>query len=281
MTLSFNRAIEHGALLDRALTETKAEGGIIAHAFLCTEATIIAIGGFDKDGVADLGARSGAQSWITPILVKRVDHTSDFYLALATLDDRNIVMRIVTSNRNGVGDDFPGNMDLVLIEPANNILNMLETTDLRTGSVATGHSADIKAINSSMLEGFIWSETVKKIKAEHDVDSVTLKIRPEILVEDTMAADDEDLLPVEFEYDLDEIPGTPFREALMVEYCDAKSSRKGKGLKLKDVCSLAKRATCLGEDAECSYDDYVFARATGRCKKCATQSSIRNKFKVN
>lgn len=281
MTLSFKRAIEHGGLLDHSLSATTEHGDIVAHSFLCTPNRTVSVGGFNRDGIADIGVRSTTETWITPILVKRVDHGSDFYLARATLNAHDLALRILVSNRDEVSEDFPGSMDLTLDDPAFEVIAQLGGNGPEIESGPTTFSLDTKAINNSMLEGFIWSEMVKKIRADHEVRTITLKVWPESLVADTMTEVGEDLPVVDFDYDLNEIPGTPFKEALMVEYCDARNSRKGKGLKLKDVCGLAKRATCLGEDTECSYDDYVFARATGRCRGCATQSSIRNKFKVN
>lgn len=138
----------------------------------------------------------------------------------------------------------------------------------------------LRALNESGMEGFVWAQIMREVMADHQIDKATLEVSHRQLTDGLHTSGTPVVKPVRFDFsERQEVPGSPLSFVLRTEFDDARASREGK-LALKDVCGLAKSSTCFGGDAACTYDDYVFARAIGQCKSCATQSQVRDKFKV-
>lgn len=293
MTLSFARAVQHGGLFSMGSSVTDVDEDVVSHAFLVSGTLIVTVGGFcaetlkSGEAVADIsGVSTGDNGGVaTPVMVSGADHAGDFiFLAEAVPSGGGIVLNFTESTIGEVFGLFS------TLGARGDVIKSMATarSSMRVSIPSVKHLSNptkmsaLKAINESMLGGFICSEIVSNAGRDSGpTDGVTtIYVPPGSIVDETLTAKSENLPSAVFQYAANEDPGTPFKWTMMVEYNDAKTLRKKDGLKLKDVCGRSKSTTCLGGDEPCDYDNYVFARATGRCRGCAKQDSVRDKFSI-
>lgn len=293
MTLSFTRAVKHGGLLETSSSVTMSDDDIVAHSFLISNSHIATVAGLKYAGdsgedIADLGgvaSRDDQATAMVPVLISDLSGDRQMFSARANAKSDGINLHIEKSTVS----EYVGLFGSVGARGDFYEVLLKAERSLRDDIGAPRHSGDInslpvllRAFNQSLLEGFVWSEMVSRIHREHGTaGNSTLFVHPSIIVDDPLESVSTDLPAMKVEYEPNETPGTPFRELLRVEYNDAKSTRSRTGLTLKDVCGRSQSTTCLGGDSVCDYDDYVFARATGRCRSCATQDSVRSKFTID
>ena len=293
MTLSFTRAVKHGGLLEVASSVTMSDDDIVAHSFLISDNHVATVAGpkysgADGEDIADLSGivnRVDPATAMVPILISDLSGDWAIFTARASAKSDGIDLRIAKSTISECVELFDsigarGDAYEVLLEANRSLRDDVGAP--RQSEGINSLALILRAFNRSMLEGFVWSEMVSKIRRDLGTDgNSTLFVPPSVIVDDPLESGSDDLPDMKAEYEPNETPGTPFRDLLRVEYNDAKSMRSRTGLTLKDVCGRSQSTTCLGGDSVCDYDDYVFARATGRCRSCATQDSIRSKFTID
>ena len=293
MTLSFTRAVKHGGLLEVASSVTVSDDDVVAHSFLISNnhvATVIGLkyagdGGEDIADLSGIANRDDRATAMVPILISSLSGDRQMFSARASAKSDGINLRIAKSTVSEYVKLFGsigvrGDIYEVLLKADRSLRDDIEAPRQSDGINSPPHL--LRAFNRSMLEGFVWSEMVSRIRRDLGTEgNSTLSVHPSIIVDDPLESSSADLPDMKVEYEPNETPGTPFREMLRVEYNDARSMRSRTGLTLKDVCGRSQSTTCLGGDSVCDYDDYVFARATGRCRSCATQDSIRSKFTID
>lgn len=293
MTLSFARAVKHGGLMETSISVTTSDADVVAHSFLISGSYVATVAGLKYAGdsgedIADLSgiaSRDGQATLMVPVLISDPSGDWMMFSAMAEAKSDGVNLRIAKSTMSewvGLFDSIGARGDIreVLLEADRSLRDSIGAPRQSdsTSSIATR----LRAFNRSMLEGFVWSEMVSYLRRDHGAESIsTLFVSPSIIVDDPLAPGPAGLPDMKAEYEPNETPGTPFREMLRVEYNDARSMRSRSGLTLRDVCGRSQSTTCLGGDSACDYDDYVFARATGRCRSCATQDSVRSKFTID
>lgn len=293
MTLSFTRAVKHGGLLEISDSVTMSDGDLVAHSFLISNNYVATVAGLNCAGdsgedIADLSGianRDDRATAMVPILIS--DRSGDWaiFTAGASAKSDGINLRIARSTMSECSElfdsvDTRGNFAAVASKASQTLIDDVGAP--RQSDGIKSMALILRAFNRSMLEGFVWSEMVSRIRRDLGTEgNSTLFVHPSIIVDDPLEFGSADLPDMKAEYEPNETPGTPFGELLRVEYNDAKSMRSRTGLTLKDVCGRSQSTTCLGGDSVCDYDDYVFARATGRCRSCAMQDSVRSKFTID
>ena len=138
-----------------------------------------------------------------------------------------------------------------------------------------------RALNDSLMEVFIWSALIDTARrfVDNDFETVILHVNP-VDISETISREDVNGGPIDFDFSQKSaVPGIRYERLLRDEYNSAVESLHGE-LKVSDICAVSGTSSCMGKDKECGYDDYIFARAAGKCSYCAQSENARRKFEV-
>lgn len=141
----------------------------------------------------------------------------------------------------------------------------------------------LSSLNRTGVEAFVWAPIVRAARQRFKDDLKVIEMGvSNAQVLDVIADPQEGPNSYSITFDFShksELPGMSLDRLLHMEFAGAVYTRND-NLRLKDVCANSNSSQCLGGDDECTYDDYVFSRAMGKCSKCAKSEKTKKKFEV-